>query len=287
MAYSIINREAGKFTVNDSGGNPKTITQLVINDEFGAPKLVKRLWINDGGVWRSVAWRNQNVLLTVTGDHTNLDIYQAVKDDSLVDHTAPLDLEVVINNSRIVSSTSRDGLSLWMSQAFVTGSFLKITNRGVICGAGGKGAGYSGGGIAGVAGGTAMSIKMDITLDNSTGYIYGGGGGGASQKVYIVTNAGGGGQGQVGGAAGVTFVPPAQVAATAGTYLAPGKGGKETTNNLYGGDGGTWGEAGDPPSQSIIGAAGAGGKSILYNGHTITWLGGDNETHVKGDRVLT
>jgi hypothetical protein len=31
-----------------------------------------------------------------------------------------------------------------------------------------------------------------------------------------------------------------------------------------------------------VGSGGAAGKAIITNGHTITWLGGNDSTHTKG-----
>lgn len=101
--------------------------------------------------------------------------------------SSPLDATITINNSIVVGSTSAG------TPGFITGtppatSTLQLTNNGTIQGKGGDGVNGGsisavaspGAGVAGNAGGTALSASFAITIDNASGSILGGGGSGAS-----------------------------------------------------------------------------------------------------------
>lgn len=143
-----------------------------------------------------------------------------------------------------------------------------------------------------------------------------------ADSLYLVAspaNGGGGGQGantSSGGAVGTlnnyTDSPvTGQVAGTSGSSSAAGVGGAAydggasfgTVGLTVGkaGDGGAWGSAGSAgqattylpltsaPDEgwvfafaSSVGAGGAAGKAVDLNGQAITWLSGNDSTHVKG-----
>lgn len=191
----------------------------------------------------------------------------------------------VINSGVTVGSTSTATAAI-ITGTWPSGSNIVITNNGNIYGK--EGAGGSSGGN-GFAGGPALSVSHDVTINNTNGNIWGGGGGG-----------GGGGSGQNtggGGGAGQGY----------GNQGAPGNGasGSYWSNGAEypdtyavwggtGGNGGTWGMPGAAGSASgyMMGidyfsggdphSAGAAGDAIALNGNAVTWLGGNSGTQVKG-----
>lgn len=143
----------------------------------------------------------------------------------------------------------------------------------------------------------------------------------ADSQYLVASPANGGGGGQSanttsGGAVGTTnnytdFPVVGQIAGTSGSSSGAGTGGAAydggasfgTVRLTVGkaGDGGAWGIAGSagqattylplitPPdegwnqqSAAAVGAGGAAGKAIDLNGQAITWLSGNDSTHVKG-----
>lgn len=163
---------------------------------------------------------------------------------------------------------------------FTTGSTINIINNGYIVGHGG--AGGEGGEITwsnGGNGGAAISLGNNVNIDNTNGYIYGGGGGGGSNTTYDFDYAnGGGGQGYFGGT--VTSYN----GNTAGIFTAIGNRGTYGAIEVYySGYGGSWGSAGTNGSFDDNGTvAGSGGNAIILNGKSVTWLGGNNGSQVKG-----
>ncbi|WP_139247361.1 hypothetical protein [Hyphomicrobium sp. NDB2Meth4] len=181
--------------------------------------------------------------------------------------------EFVIASGVYVYSTNTGNAAI-TTGVFPAGSGVKITNNGYILGMGGGG-GYSAAG--GEAGGPAISLANNVTIDNSAGLIYGGGDGGSGGWTFdFMSNSyygGGGGGGQsyhtsLGGGS------PQGGAGNGGngTFSGPGGGGIGgatgwTAYNNNGASGGSWGNS---------------GKAVAVNGKTITWLGGNDSTHVKG-----
>lgn len=172
--------------------------------------------------------------------------------------------------------------------AFPVGSTLKIINQSYFRGRGGKGgnAFISGTNTAGEPGQTALNLTMDVTIDNGAGFIFGGGGGGGASNglggKQNWASGGGGGAGDDGGPGGTADGGNPRTGAT-GTQTSGGAGGN--TANAVAGNGGSNGNAGTVGNHSGTGqdsAGGAGGKSIALNGYTVTWLSGNDSTHVKG-----
>lgn len=174
---------------------------------------------------------------------------------------------VLIGTTSINTPSLRTGV-------FPTGSNLWLVNEGEIYGYGGAGgtAGYqywgtimvwddvsqqmvptggwiNVGGGGGAGGGPAILLEYNLSIDTSVGIIGGGGGGG-----------GGNGSGSIGGTGA-----GAQGAST-GNGGALGTAGSSGSSGGYGGGG----------------AGGAAGKAIDLNGKTVTWLGGNNPSQVKG-----
>lgn len=86
----------------------------------------------------------------------------------------------IFENTATISSPSAGGWAL-RTGSFPAGSTLKIVNKGYIRGGGGNGGdgGNGGNNSNGQAGGTALYIDFPVSVDNTSGGIYGGGGGGA------------------------------------------------------------------------------------------------------------
>lgn len=175
----------------------------------------------------------------------------------------------------------------------------------------------AGAGAAGAAGGPAMSLGHDIVIANSSGQIFGGGGGGGGggsgwwiDGLPSTRQMGGGGGGAgaghqtttggAGGVAGGTDAeegPTYRVNGSAGGTGSSSGAGAGGAGGIYatvfyggnGGAGGAWGSpgaAGSPGSPSTNyasgGSGGAAGKAISLNGYAVTWLSGNDSTHVKG-----
>lgn len=201
---------------------------------------------------------------------------------------------------------------------FPAGSRVYIdTGNGTIAGEGGTG-NYGGGAnfatqsfIAGGSegtGGDAIISDIPITITNANGFIFGGGGGGGAGAArmapaggpYSYSAGGGGGGGgrgyySNGGAGGVSDGSFNNGGAgTAGTSAGGGAGGIKGDNGGVGGGAGDGGAGGDwattgeagiapvNPDSGGTGAGGSGGYSVRTNGQGITWVSGNDGTHVKG-----
>jgi hypothetical protein len=203
--------------------------------------------------------------------------------------------------------------------AFPAGSTITVINNGYIIGKGGnggKGGNASGSssvaGAAGAAGGPAISLAASVTITNASGFIYGGGGGGGGGGGYnttmysstVAVGAGGGGGGRSysatsGGGAGTASAANFVGNGTAGgggsntAAGAKGVGGSagglinESDYSFDGADGGIGGVYGAAGANGVAGTAtrgtgGAAGKAVALNGYTVTWISGNDSTHVKG-----
>mgnify|MGYP003386182516 CR=1 FL=1 len=182
-----------------------------------------------------------------------------------------------INAGVVIGSASTATRAL-QTGAFTAGALCKLINHGSIFGKEGLGGAAD---ASGSPGGDAMGLNCDLSLDNTDGFIFGGGGGGGGGESYYsdaygtidggTTSGGNGGKGQGFGN---------QSAAEAG---APGESGVAGA----GGNGGAWGAAGSASGRAgyVVGAyvsGGAAGKAVDLGGHAVTWLGGNDATHVKG-----
>lgn len=212
------------------------------------------------------------------------------------DKSAPI--RVLVKSGVTISSTAGTGPAL-QSGALTAPWFLQ--NLGNIQGYGGAAGGEE---TAGSPGGDALSTQSNLTIDNTSGNIYGGGGGGGGGGVGGNTGdatasaggGGGGGQGQVGGAAGggasqgsgMSGAGTAGTASTPGTGGSPGPNGSAGLSGGAGGNGGAWGQAGSAGANGSGtihpggGAGGAAGYAVRINGHTVTFTAGNNGTQVKG-----
>ena len=218
--------------------------------------------------------------------------------------SVPLFADINIAASAIIQATST---ATW---AFTTGDLptgvgqhqITINNAGAIRGMGGAGGKASGPapangfftGSPGSAGGTAMHLTTNVSINN-TGTIAGGGGGGGGGGAgrsflfgyYTFFNddayGGGGGGGPRVGTGGLGYSGLFFNGKNA-TETAPGAGGGadsySETRGGVGGSGGTFGNTGGagqtaPKGNTFKGAGGAGGaggKAIALNGKTVTYI---------------
>jgi hypothetical protein len=226
---------------------------------------------------------------------------------NLAAYSGPTALTVTLASGGDIRGTSATVPALSFYGTFPAGSTLKIVNAGKMLGLGGDGGDGGVGadaGTAGAAGGPAIKFEstaamadataIPLTIDNTSGYIAGGGGGGGGGGG---TGEGGGGGGQGGGGGG------GQGGGYGGGGYASGSNAGWTipyTRFVGGGDGDPFGPAGQGRSGGwwgsdgqegdagynggVGGIGGAGGKAVDKNGRSvsITWLGGNNSTQVKG-----
>ena len=241
---------------------------------------------------------NRAISLTISASQGQYNVFTAATSPTdAVDVTLTVNSGVVVMPA-LVPIIPSVGI---LTAGFSAGSTLKIINLGFIYGGGGyggDGANGSGGfawGAQGGNGGDAIDITRPLTIDNSSGYVFGGGGGGPGGRsmwfsAFDYAGGGGGGGGQpngAGGGFGDTFqVASAATAGTAGSVSSPGSAG--TGGVAFGGSTGGGGYAGSlwgadsQDNGSGDGFNGKGGYAIRLNGYSITWLGGNNGTQVKG-----
>lgn len=179
--------------------------------------------------------------------------------------------------------------AIYMSSAFPAGSVLVLINYGYICGfsgEGGRGGEWNEGSQIGLAGGNAIELASDVSIDNK-GFIFGGGSGGwggaGNGDSFYQVGGGGGGAGQgtedaPGGVKGSHNVGAGPAAGAIGTFAGPGlgghagEGGALFASSSPGDDGAAWGDT--------LGPAQA--YAVMLNGKTVTWVSGYNATQVKG-----
>ena len=237
---------------------------------------------------RMILGRGPSVL-TIAADTTDYDVRAAVVAAG-GDPATRLDVVVTIAAGVVVYQTSANGALHLSASVWTAGTTLKINNNGTICGKGG--AGGNGGhrisdagktnGTTGFAAIYFNNANVAVTIDNTTGYIFGGGGGGGGASGGLATDGtgGGGGRGRLGGAAGVN--DGAGSVPTAGTFAAAGVGGLNAVR--VGGDGGDWGQAGIDGSAGVDagGIGGTAGPAINKGATALAWTGGINAAQVKG-----
>lgn len=222
--------------------------------------------------------------LTISADADNVNIKDELE---ALYGTITTKKDVVV----VIASGVKVGCNNWVfgeplpalkTGSYPSGSTLKIINLGYLYGGGGIGGDAEGGG--GNIGGDAIDLGIPVTIDNTSGYIFGGGGGaGAGNKAPGGGNqggGGGGGRGRNGGAGGAGGNN-----GQAGSESAPGEGGAGIGSASGGGRGGDWGAYGNDGGDygSALGGPGAApGYAVRKNGKSVTWLGGNNSTQVKG-----
>jgi hypothetical protein len=197
-------------------------------------------------------------------------------------------VDVVATQNAGVLFDSDSATAAFRTGGLPIGSTIRLNFYGRCGGKGGDaGDGGSSGndGQPGQPGRDAVSLDDDVTVDlSTTGQFFGGGGGGGGGSDR--GGGGGGGQGDEGGAKGLKGNALAQDG-TAGSPSANGVGGDgHPSGGGKGGKGGGWGSAGAKGGNGSGGGSGgnpgAAGKAINLNGHTVTWIAGNNTTQVKG-----
>ena len=227
------------------------------------------------------------------------------------------DITITINSGIYVYSTSTGNAGLTLSGG-TTGDTLTIVNNGFILGQGGNGgAGSQTSPATGSAGGVALSLSFNATINNTNGSAYiaaggGGGGGGLGGTKYALSGGGGGGGAGGGnggssdssaggngggvGSAGANGYPGADGGSGGGAGGGGGGipifGGNGGSANAAGGNadsapdaigggggGGGWGANGGSGYPGAGG--GSGGKAVALNGKTVTWVSG-NTSRVYG-----
>lgn len=263
------------------------------------------------GVWEEFHLPVLSVTVTVSDD--NIDLYVEAGSPSY-----PVYAEITIDSGVVIGSVDT-AIAAVVLGSWPAGSTIKLINNGYILGMGGAGGvgmylypdiSTLVDAAAGADGGPAIVLNQSIEIDNTNGYIWsgGGGGGGGGRAATVCTEWGGHGGGGAGGGAGGDYPVepyspptgnPAHVAAGGnGTSGSGGAGGAASDspdtctspiNGGIGGNGGAYGSAGAAGSAgtggAVNGSGAAGGnpgKAIDLQGYSVTWLGGNNPTQVKG-----
>lgn len=288
----------------------------------------RSVWVRKGGIWerqKRIANTVDDFLrveqYTFTSDYDNADMFALFGSP-----TYKAEFIVVVESGVAIGSTNTANAAMDFS-GFPAGSIIRLINKGHILGMGG--AGGAGGaktntgcansaqGTNGEAGGPALEVDQDITIENELGQIWGGGGGGGggraeagwcviiSQTLYCFAWAAQGGGGGAGGGAGgcngaCALLPVCAYCICSsedGTGGAAGVGGTQgywsdgvseclvpDAGYNFCAAGGDYAEAG--ANGITVGACtntstgGAAGKAIEPNGNTITWVSGSS--NVKG-----
>jgi hypothetical protein len=235
------------------------------------------------------------VLLTVSSNQNKLNLF------TLAGSPAAAGTYVVTVNSGITIYSDDTGTAALTVGAFPAGSTVRIVNNGDIIGMGGNGGGTTlSATSAGSPGGNAIQLSTGyaVEIDNTSGNIWGGGGGGGAGRwgngnALGGTGGGGASSNQSPSARGTLPGGYGPNTAADGNRTGGGNGGDGLNDPCVGdtgqpgGAGGTHGAAGNSGSGSAAGptgsrSGGAAGKAINLNGNSVTWLGGNNGTQVKG-----
>lgn len=230
--------------------------------------------------------------LNISADTNNYNAYTTAGSPTL-----PMKVIVRILSGVTVGSTA-SATPAFVTGAWPAGTVLTIYNEGTIRGQGGNGgAGATGNnpglqGTAGVAGGSALSLSLNTSLQNFGTIQGGGGGGGGGGSTWWISGTTGGGGG--GGGQGHTTSSGGAKGAFTGGFIRdsaagnPGGAGSAGTGGVgsqdnggpiatggTGGTGGTFGVVGNTggttsPADGTGGAGGAAGKACALNGFTLT-----------------
>jgi len=188
------------------------------------------------------------------------------------------DITITVNNGIYVYSTSTSTPALTLSGG-TTGDTITVVNNGFIMGCGGVG-GNSGTSsyTAGQAGGAALSLGFNTTVNNtySSAYIGGGGGGGGAGFRTLSTVSGGGGGGGAGGGAGGSdgFSFAGGSGGSVGNTGSSGGGSQGGGGGGAGGGGGGGQSGGGGGGRIFAGTGGAGGGGFGGAGGSANNAGG-------------
>jgi hypothetical protein len=250
-----------------------------------------------------------NIFVNITSNQTNFNLFSAAGSP-----TAQTVIFVFIKPGVYVYSTSTGTPGFNTGSGYHASTLIHIDNQGYMMGKGGSGgAGGNESPTTGGAGGDALNLGHDVEVVNASGYVFGGGGGGGGGGYmgfyggWVGGGGGGGGAGSgVAGPAGTTAtdcgVNIGPVAGSAGNFSTYGAGAtnSECSSGAGGAYGGAGGRGGAFGASGVAGnasyqitcsqcyapepgkAAGGPGKAVDKNGNTITWISGNDGTHVKG-----
>jgi len=245
----------------------------------------------------------------IDADATNVKL-----DELLAYPSDPIEIWIVVEEGVTISSLSVSEPAFSFT-GLSDGSLVYLVNRGTIHGRGGDGACSYGG--AGQDGGDAIEVGVDLFIDNTEGYIFGGGGGGGAGDdptgggggaggglgcdggLDAVDGVGGDGPdrwGPVPGGDGADYDGTPGLGGAAGNPGSPGGGGSGGAASDYvstgccasqGGAGGGWGGGGGGgggvDSSRNFGPGGDAGLAVhLTSGGSVSWIGGDDLDHLKG-----
>jgi len=239
------------------------------------------------------------IQLSVTSPQVNYNLFTAAGSPSFVCNVV---LTINVAGNPGIQGSAQHAIR---TAGFAVGSTFTLISNNIIsafAGVGGKGAanvssGVNTAAVAGSPGGVAIDLHLPLTIDNTNGFVYGGAGGGGGAGGWlsspdIIKGGGGGGGGRgynnaAGGVAAHGTITDGG-AGGSGSSSAAGVGGDTggtDPGTVKGGNGGGWGAAGSAGNNYLFSngaAGGAAGKAIALNGFSITWLGGNNTTQVKG-----
>jgi len=237
-------------------------------------------------------------LVTINTNKSDFNLYTHVGSPSGIN----CDVTVTIGTGIVIHSTSASSPAFTTGTGWGSTTTIAVVNNGYILGMGGAGgAGSTVAGSDGNSGGPALSLTRNLTITNANGFIYGGGGGGGGgggsfHSTYGTSAQGGGG----GGGQGYSNSSGGSPNGGAGTNAGAGAGGGGGTASSggeapvlwYGGAGGNGGAYGTAGSSGASGSAGttnyaggggaAAGNAVALNGNSITFISGNDSTHVKG-----
>jgi len=184
------------------------------------------------------------------------------------DGVKPVDATVIIPAGVTVYGYGYGGAAGLTVGSLPSGSYVNITNNGIIAGYGGYGAGTAG---AGGDGGVALNISASTNLINNNAILGGGGGGGGGGAGPDYGTSKNGGNGGAGGDAILRYAN--LLLTNNGIIGAGGGGGGGGPSQSYGSvvyEGGGGGAGGRTGSQIVPSFGGAAGGSLFYTNWTRT-----------------
>lgn len=264
------------WSLQDDTGAPATVNVIITSLEPRVDQLVAEA---EEMIFTTQEDLEATKLIVIDQNSLNVNLREAY-DNIYADLAADEDVQIIIEAGIIVGSGSPVWPAIYVGDWPVAVT-LTMQVFGRIQGAGGKGGNFYAN-HDGESGGDALWVNRAITIDNTTGQIWGGGGGGGGGWEGRGSSAGGGGgAGYLAGAAGLMVPGPDGVNSSApsapGTTEAGGVGGvidPVHADNVFGGHGGAPGDAGTSGASDsgpgYYGTGGAAGKYVAGNSN-VTW----------------
>jgi hypothetical protein len=202
----------------------------------------------------------------ITSNYGNFNLNTVLTNSYGWDGVKPVDVTVTVNAGVTVYGYGYGGAAGLTVGSLPSGSYVNITNNGIIAGYGGYGAGTAG---AGGDGGVALNISAPTNLINNNAILGGGGGGGGggAGPEYGTSKDGGNG-----GAGGDAILRYANLLLTNNGIIGAGGGGGgggasvSYDSVVYEGGGG--GAGGRTGTQIVPSYGGAQGGSVYYTNWT-------------------